>query len=224
MAEAMPSVDAHLKMDSRGNAVVGQNLDLLPKGCRALVAETQFSVHVGKAFNKPYGFDASKWQVEPCARVTVTLVNGDSIRHQWIVRGLPEEIYPKGVFGLEAAGGEKVTGSFITPPKDSTYPVGSLLYQQHAELIVGEGADLGAAGGEPLFSGMLVLGFVAAVLSAPYGLDWLGKRFFAMSGKALSEYLFDRLLALVCPLWGTFASISRWFGLRKMQLKSRPWR
>jgi hypothetical protein len=131
---------------------------------------------------------------------------------------LPEN-YPRGVFELEALGGEKVTGSFITPPKESTYPVGSLLYQQQAKLSVGEGTALGT-GGEPLFSGMLVLGFVAAVLSAPYGLDWLGRRFFAMSGKALSEYLFDRLLALVCPVWRAFASA---LGMAKRQLKSRPW-
>ncbi|GAB6068150.1 hypothetical protein JCM13664_14690 [Methylothermus subterraneus] len=82
-----------------------------------------------------------------------------------------------------------------------------------AEEIVGQ--PLGLFDSPPLFSGMLVLGFVVAVLGAPYLFDWLGRRFFGMPGKELNGYLFNRLVAGACFSLQVVGSILRLLGLKK---------
>lgn len=223
----MPAVDSGLLMDSRGRTVIGQNDNRLPDGCTKLSEDVQLTVHAGRAFAKfpgvVYGYSDAEWHVKPCARLTVTLINDDQVRHQWVVSGLPKELYPKGVFALEASGGEEVTGTFILPPQDRSYPVSSEVHQQPqaitSRLIVGEGdAFLPAfpdSNSQPLFSGMLVLGFVAGVLGAPYMLEWFGRRFFGMKGKELSGYLFSRLVDLTCLFVQAVTSVLQLFGLRK---------
>lgn len=218
----LPAVDSGLLMDSHGRVVIGQNGDRLPDGCGKLSEDAQLIVHVGGKFadlpQRVYGYNQSTWQVKPCARLTVTLANGDQVRHQWVVRGLPEELYPGGMFALEASGGERVTGTFILPPQDRTYLVRSEVFQKSrqgmtAQLIVGDGGEFSSSltnsRPETLFSGMLVLGFVTAVLGAPYLFDWLGRRFFGMKGGELSGYLFNRLVDLVCLLVQAFTSVLR---------------
>ncbi len=200
----MPVVAQGLLMDSHGRVVMGENVDRLPEGCRKLMGDGQLVIGVGRKFadtSKVYGYSKSTWLVPPCTRLSVTLVNSDQVRHQWVVRGLPEKFYPGGVFALEAPGGEEVTGTFIVPASDRAYLVRSEVNQQFAQglsgqLIVGKGSLPTSSQPSALFSGMLVLGFVAAVLGAPYLFNWLGKRFFGMRGRELSGYLFNRLIHL----------------------------
>ena len=75
----------------------------------------------------------------------MTFVNDDSIRHQWMIHGLPKYLYPGGMFHLEAAGGESRTGSFIVPSDDKTYLVHCDMTQHmekgmKAQLVVGRGS------------------------------------------------------------------------------------
>lgn len=221
----MPAVDSGLLMDSRGRMVMGQNDNRLPEGCTKLSEEVQLTVHAGGKFAK---FRDSEWHVKPCARLTVTLINDDQVRHQWVVSGLPKDLYPRGVFALEASGGGEVTGTFILPPQERSYPVSFGIHQQAqavtSQLIVGEGGafppDFPAPNSQPLFSGMLVLGFVAGVLGAPYLLEWLGRRFFGMEGRELSGYLFNRLVDLTCLFIQAVTSVLQLLGLKKKQPNS----
>lgn len=217
----LPEVDPGLWMDSQGRVVIGQNTYRLPEGCRKLSEDVKFTVHAGRKFahfpQEVYGYNELVWWVKPCARVTVVLINEDQVRHQWAIRGLPQELYPKGLFALEASGGEEVAGTFIVPPEDKTYAVRSEISQQlsqgmSSQLIVGEGGEVLpvlSSSAQSLFSGTLVLGFVTAVLGAPYLLDWLGRRFFGMKGKEVSGYLFDRLADMTCLLLQAVGSVRR---------------
>ncbi len=229
-------------MDMSGRMVMGQNTDNLPDGCRKISEDVKITVHAGHKYAKPYpgtifGYSEHQWKVKPCARVTVTLVNDDNVRHQWMLHGLPEDLYPMEMFHIEVTGPGDVTGTFIVPKEHKTYLVHCDIAQHtekgmKAQLIVGNGSgdlpgipgisdplvkddyssggfghrmvsslqDAIANGGSAIFSGMLVLGFVAAVLGAPYFFRFLGERIFGMSGKEVSAYFFDRIMELVCYL------------------------
>jgi len=69
-----------------------------------------------------------------------------------------------------------------------------------------------------LLSGMLVLGLVIAIMATPYLLRWIGRRFFGMSGRELSSYLFERLMAVVCWLIRLFIGLWDWFSSRQRSL------
>ncbi len=62
-----------------------------------------------------------------------------------------------------------------------------------------------------LLSGMLVLGLVVAILGTPFILRWIGGRFFGMSGRELSGYIFERLMAVFCLFIRLFMAIWDWF-------------
>jgi hypothetical protein len=97
--------------------------------------------------------DQHEYQVEPCSRITVTFVNEDEVRHQWMIHGLPRYLYPGGMFHLEAAGGHSQTGTFIVPSDNKTYLVHCDMSQHmekgmKAQLKVGKGSgDLWAIPG-----------------------------------------------------------------------------
>lgn len=115
-------------MDMGGGMVMGQNLDRLPDGCSSLAGEEKITVHAGKKYAKKFpgrmfAFDTQEYQFEPCTKLTVTLVNDDDIRHQWMMHGLPKYLYPKGMFHLEVTGPGKISGTLILPPGDKTYLV-----------------------------------------------------------------------------------------------------
>ncbi len=255
-AVQMPAMNhGRMLMDTSGRVVMGQNTDLLPAGCRDISEDAKITVHAGHRYAKSFpgtifGYSEHEWRVKPCARVTVTLVNDDQVRHQWMLHGLPEDLSPMGMFYLEVTGPGEVTGTFIVPAEDKTYLVHCDIAQHtqkgmKAQLVVGRGSgslpsipgisdprvkdDYAAFGGQPpvrvlaegpqakpaLFSGMLVLGFVAAVLGAPYLFNWMGARFFGMKGRDLSGYLFNRLTDLICLVVRALASVFRLFGLMK---------
>jgi hypothetical protein len=99
--------------------------------------------------------------------VTVTLVNEDQVRHQWMIHGLPRYIYPEGMFHLEVNGVGQKTGTFIVPSAKKTYLVHCDI-AQHTEK--GMKAQLKVNGG----SGDLpsIPGVTAARQSEPYHVHW----------------------------------------------------
>lgn len=116
--------DSHA-MDADGT-VMNENTNQLPKDCDKISSEEQITVHAGKKYAQPFNgtmfsFDQREWRVPPCAKVTVTLINEDQVRHQWMLHGLPRYLYPEGMFHLEANGGTKKSGTFIVPSGARTY-------------------------------------------------------------------------------------------------------
>jgi plastocyanin len=117
--------DGHL-MDMTGGMVMGQNTDILPGGCDRIAATKEITVHAGHKYAKKfpgrmYAFDVQEYQFEPCTKLTINFINDDSVRHQWMMHGLPKYLYPKGMFHLEVTGPGKISGTLIFPPGDKTY-------------------------------------------------------------------------------------------------------
>ncbi|RLA24713.1 MAG: copper oxidase [Gammaproteobacteria bacterium] len=112
-------------MDDQG-MIMNNNPDKLPKDCKAVSEEVNITIRGGKKFaqdfaGKMFSYDKRNFQVPPCARVNVTFINEDDIRHQFMIHGLPGYMYPKGMFTIELYGKGQKTGSFIVPSRDYTY-------------------------------------------------------------------------------------------------------
>lgn len=135
---------------SESGIVMNQNRNELPLGCDAISRDHEFTIHGGKAhaIGKPglsFGMSQHEVRVEPCSRVTVTFVNDDEIRHQWMVHGLPKYLYPTGMFHIEAMGGQRQTGTFIVPAEDMSYLIHCDMAQHmekgmRGQLVVGKGS------------------------------------------------------------------------------------
>ena len=141
--------DGHL-MDMDGGMVMGQNTDVLPGGCDKIAATEEITVHAGHKYSEKfpgrmYAFDKQEYQFEPCTKLTVHFINDDSIRHQWMMHGLPKYMYPKGMFHLEVTGPCKISGTLIFPSNDKTYLVHCDISQHmekgmKAQLKIGKGS------------------------------------------------------------------------------------
>ena len=73
--------------------MLNANWDRLPKDCPSISRDVNITVKAGAAYAAPgqaYGYDWTIGDVPGCARVTVTLVNEDDVRHQFMVHGLPK--------------------------------------------------------------------------------------------------------------------------------------
>lgn len=131
-------------------AVMNENHDQLPRDCTAISRNYEFTVRAGTAYaNKEpgmiFGMSEPEMRVEPCSRITVTFINEDEVRHQWMVHGLPKYLYPAGMFHIEAAGGAQKTGTFIVPGDDQTFLLHCDLPQHmekgmRGQLVVGQGS------------------------------------------------------------------------------------
>jgi len=138
-----------MRMDMEG-AVMNENLDQLPRDCPRIAGEQRITVHAGRKYAQPFNgvmftYDQREWSVAPCTKVTVTLVNEDQVRHQWMIHGLPRYLYPEGMFHLEVNGGGQKTGTFIVPSAKKTYLVHCDI-AQHTEK--GMKAQLKVSGGD----------------------------------------------------------------------------
>ena len=131
--------------------VMNANEDVLPRGCNAISRDYEFHIDGGRSqASQPgtiFGFSRHALEVEPCSRVTVTFTNRDTIRHQWMVHGLPRYLYPGGMFHLEANGGKSMTGTFILPPEDATYLVHCDMAQHMEKGMKGQ-LKVGAGSGD----------------------------------------------------------------------------
>ncbi len=140
--------DGHL-MDMAGGMVMGQNVDKLPGGCESIAETKEITVHAGHQYaekfpGRMFAFDTQEFNFKPCTKLTVHFVNDDSVRHQWMMHGLPKYLYPKGMFHLEITGPAKISGTLILPPGDKTYLVHCDIAQHmekgmKAQLKVGKG-------------------------------------------------------------------------------------
>ena len=147
----------NMTIDSSG-LVMNSNDSRLPQDCDKLGRDYHIKVYAGTkyAVDKPgsvFGMSQHEYQVEPCSRITITFINEDEVRHQWMIHGLPRYLYPGGMFHLESAGGHSQTGTFIVPSDDKTYLVHCDMAQHmekgmKAQLKVGKGSgDLWAIPG-----------------------------------------------------------------------------
>lgn len=145
--------DAHEHHRMAGDAtgfVMNENRTELPRGCAAISGEHAFTVRAGTRYAKDhpgfaFGMSEHEYPVKPCSRVTVTFVNDDEVRHQWMVHGLPSYLYSRGMFSIEVSGGHEKTGTFIVPSDDRTYLVHCDMAQHmekgmKGQLVVGEGS------------------------------------------------------------------------------------
>ena len=119
----------HAMMLSRDGMVMNHNPTTLPRDCAEVSGDSSFTVSAGMEYataypGTVYGMSEHEFAAPPCSRITVTFVNKDQVRHQWMVHGLPRYLYPGGMFHLEAAGGATVSGSFIVPGDQKTYQAG----------------------------------------------------------------------------------------------------
>ena len=160
-----------MQMDEE-SMVMNENTDQLPRGCPQIAGEQHITVRAGKQFAKDFPgtmftYDQREWQVEPCTKLTVTLINTDNIRHQWMVHELPRYIYDQGMFTLELAGKGEHSATFIVPPGRKTYLVHCDV-PHHMEK--GMKAQLKVGGGDGDLPS--ILGISGPRLDDPYGENW----------------------------------------------------
>jgi plastocyanin len=137
-----------MTLDAEG-MVMNWNEDTLPQDCKSISKDYSFEVRAGTKYAEPYngtifGMSQHEFRVEPCSRITVTFINEDEVRHQFMVHQLPKYLYPQGMFHLEAAGGATKKGTFIVPSDNRTYLVHCDLAQHmekgmKGQLVVGRG-------------------------------------------------------------------------------------
>ena len=149
MQQGMDHSHHHTRTDSSG-MVMNENLDRLPRDCPEISEDVTIEVRAGAEFagdfpGAVFAFETREFNVPPCSRVNVTFTNTDSVRHQWMLHGLPRYLYPGGMFHLEVNGGETVSGGFIVPSDQQTYLVHCDLPQHmekgmKAQLKVGTGS------------------------------------------------------------------------------------
>lgn len=111
-----------------GGMVMNTNHDRLPPGCPEIRRDYEFTVHAGTRYAAPFsgntfGMSQHAFEVEPCSRVTFTFINEDAVRHQFMIHKLPRDMYPQGMFHIEAAGGATKVGTLIVPSENRTYLV-----------------------------------------------------------------------------------------------------
>ncbi len=193
---------ASMQMDEKG-MVMNANSDNLPKDCSEISEVVNLTVHAGQKYaakfnGKMFAFDQQQWNVKPCAKIDITFINDDQIRHQFMIHGLPGYLYPDGMLHLELYGEGELKASLIVPSLKKTYLVHCEL-AQHAEK--GMKAQLKVGGGDgdlpsiPLISSPIkedayffdwsVLKLGGLVMSATFVLIFFGGR------KLLNLYLKD---------------------------------
>ncbi|MGH8497585.1 MAG: cupredoxin domain-containing protein [Methylococcales bacterium] len=136
-------------MDLEGGMVMGQNTDTLPMSCKSIEDEVEITVRAGRKYAEKFpgtmfSFDNQEWRVEPCTKITFHFINEDTIRHQFMMHGLPKYIYKGGMFHLEITGPAKISGTLIVPQNDATYLVHCDIAQHmekgmKGQVVVGNG-------------------------------------------------------------------------------------
>jgi len=171
MASALAMDHGHMLMDEKG-MVMNANSDNLPRDCPKISETVDITIHAGQKhalkFNgKMFAFDHQEWDVKPCAKLNITFINDDEIRHQLMIHGLPGYLYPEGMFHLELYGAGELKASLIVPSQKKTYLVHCEL-PQHAEK--GMKAQLKVDGGDGDLPS--IPGISAPVKADVYPVDW----------------------------------------------------
>lgn len=140
-----------------GNMVMGQNTDELPPRCGEITGWENITVHGGTQYadqfpGTVFTYDDRIYEFDPCTKVTVTFVNHDDVRHQWMVHGLPPATYDMSMFNIEVDGPGNETGTFILPGRDETLLTHCGVPQHEEKGMKGQivvGAGDGRLGGIP---------------------------------------------------------------------------
>jgi len=162
---------ANMQMDEKG-MVMNANSDNLPKDCPQISETVNLTIHAGhkhavKFNGKMFAFDQQQWDVKPCAKINITFVNDDQIRHQFMIHGLPGYLYPDGMLHLELYGEGELQASLIVPSQKKTYLLHCEL-AQHAEK--GMKAQLKVGGGNGDLPS--IPGISAPIKTDNYSLEW----------------------------------------------------
>ena len=162
---------ATMQMDEKG-MVMNANPDNLPKDCPQISETVDLTIHAGHKYatkfnGKMFAFDQQQWDVKPCAKINITFINDDQIRHQFMIHGLPGYLYPDGMLHLELYGEGELHASLIMPSPKKTYLVHCELVQ-HAEK--GMKAQLKVGGGDGDLPS--VPGITSPIKENPYLFDW----------------------------------------------------
>ena len=161
----------HMQMDDKG-MIMNANSDRLPKDCPKIAKDVDITIRAGhkyaEKFNgKMFAFDNQSWDVPACARVNITFINDDEIRHQLMIHGLPGYLYPQGMLHLELYGAGQLKASLIVPAMKKTYLVHCEL-PQHMEK--GMKAQLKVDGGDGDLPS--IPGLTKPVRADSYPVDW----------------------------------------------------
>jgi hypothetical protein len=162
---------SRMMMNEKG-MIMNANPDKLPQDCTKISENVELTIRAGhkhalKFTGKMFAFDQQEWNVKPCAKINITFINDDQIRHQIMVHGLPGYLYPDGMVHLELYGEGQLQASFIVPSLKKTYLVHCEL-AQHAEK--GMKAQLKVDGGDGDLPS--IPGISAAVNADSYTVDW----------------------------------------------------
>ena len=158
-------------MDEKG-MIMNANSDNLPRDCTKISENVDITIHAGqqnalKFTGKMFAFDQQEWNVKPCAKINITFINDDQIRHQLMIHGLPGYLYPEGMFHLELYGEGQLQASLIMPSLKKTYLVHCEL-PQHMEK--GMKAQLKVDGGDGDLPS--IPGISRPVRADVYSVDW----------------------------------------------------
>jgi hypothetical protein len=128
------------------------NPDRLPPGCERISRDATVTIRAGREQaarfpDKTFTYDRRVLDYPACARLRVTFVNDDAIRHQWMIHGLPRATYPGGTFNIEVPASGEETGTLILPGQPTTLMVHCGL-PQHMQK--GMKAAIRVAGGKGL--------------------------------------------------------------------------
>ena len=181
-----------MTMDEKG-MIMNANSDRLPRDCQKISETIDITVHAGqeqalKFVGKMYAFSQQEWDVKPCAKLNITFINDDHIRHQFMIHGLPGYLYPEGMFHLELNGQGQLQASLIVPSQKKTYLVHCEL-PQHMEK--GMKAQLKVDGGDVDLPS--IPGLTQPVKADIYPVDW--------TQLTLAVLLLSILLGLAIPFF-----------------------
>lgn len=191
--QAMAMMDhGGMLMDETG-MIMNANTDRLPKDCQKIGKDVDITIRAGHKYaekftGKMFAFDNQQWNVPPCARINITFINDDDIRHQLMIHGLPGYIYPQGMFHLELNGKGELKASLIVPAQKKTYLVHCEL-PQHMEK--GMKAQLKVDGGDGDLPS--IPGLTKPIRADSYSVDWTP----AMGAMLLACILVGCVLPLV---------------------------
>jgi hypothetical protein len=160
-----------MMMDETG-MIMNANKDRLPRDCTKISKDVDITIRAGhkhaEKFNgKMFAFDNQQWEVPACARINITFINDDVIRHQFMIHGLPGYLYPDGMFHLELNGKGQLQASLIVPSMKKTYLAHCEL-PQHMEK--GMKAQLKVDGGDGDLPS--IPGLTKPVRADSYPVDW----------------------------------------------------
>jgi hypothetical protein len=161
----------NMTLDMQG-MVMNENTENLPKDCAAISGEEHITIRGGtkhaEAFDGfIFAFDKPELNVAPCSKVTVTFINDDTIRHQWMVHGLPKYLYPQGMFHMEVNGPGQKTGTFIVPSAKKTYFVHCDISHHTEQGMIGQ---IKVSGGDSEIPG--IPGLTAQRYPDAYPVEW----------------------------------------------------